>query len=112
LEFIDGKEGRLEDGKPVRAQVFTHVIRSDHDEGPWRVSKPGNKALVMGETPGSRFGYIAISGVGRSLDALLPEGANPYALSNADLEVLAKRVLEHVMAGAMPKIAVHRYELV
>ena len=112
FEFIDAREGQLEDGSPVRAQVFSHVVRSDHDEGPWRVSQPGNKPLVMGETAGSRFGYLAVSGVGRSLDALLPDGANPYALSNADLKIFAKRVLEHVMAGTMPKIALHRYELI
>ncbi|WP_306047741.1 hypothetical protein [Nioella sp. MMSF_3534] len=42
FEFFGAGEGRTEDGRPARAQILRHVVRSDDREGPWRVSEERN----------------------------------------------------------------------
>lgn len=110
LEFLGAGEGKSEDGRPARAQVLTHVIRDDDGEGPWRVSDERNRPLTMGSKPG-RFGFCAISGIGQSIGALLPSGADPYCLSDDDLRSLASNVLNQAAMTTSPVIAIHRFEL-
>ncbi len=111
FEFLQAGEGKADDGRPARAQIFSHVVRSEDGEGPWRVSEPNNQPLEMGAEP-ARLGICAISGIGQSLAALLPAGSDPYCLSDSDLQSLARHVLEQAVMATPPRIGMTRYQVI
>ncbi len=110
FEFLDAGEGHSEDGRPARAQIMHHVVRSEDGEGPWRVSEKNNQPLEMGDKSG-RFGFCVIAGVGRALDELFPSGFDPYCLSNEDLRNFTQHVLEQATMASPPIIGIRRFHL-
>lgn len=110
FEFLDAGEGRSEDGRPARAQIMHHVVRSEEGEGPWRVSEEYNQPLEMGDKPG-RFGFCVVAGIGRALSEIFPSGFDPYCLSNDDLRDFARHVLEQASMASPPLVGIQRFHL-
>ena len=97
-------------GNRVRAQLLPVAKATDDGYGPWRVSEPYAKPFVVSKNLG-RFGFLAIGGAGHSIQQLLPNGCNLYALTNEDLKFLHETLAQIGSSGGMPSFGLLYYEV-
>ena len=95
----------------MRAQILDHVTRMEDKTGPWRISEKSNKPLKIGKKSIGHFGFLIISGVGRSFDQLFPDDFDPKAINNDDLKYLYDALAQISASGDTPRMGVLLYEV-
>ena len=102
--------GATKSGIDVRAQVMSHIVRTEDKEGPWRVSAPRNVPLTIGPNPG-HFGFLVIAGAGCSMEQLFSDDHDPYALNDADLKHLYEVLIQASKSGDPIKTGLINYQV-
>ncbi len=104
------KTGIDSKGKSFRAQVIETVTRNQPRSGPWKIAKEGNLPLTVRNLEG-RFGIIAISGLGNSVETLFGDQCEPCKITNEELSKLYTLIAANAASGSLPQMGVFRYRV-